>query len=400
MTNEGREVVVIGAGVVGTAVAYYLSKEGVKVTVLDGNAIGSGASFHGVGNIGMVNWKDRHHFQFGLAAKEVLLDLVPELTEETGIETYLQKLHEVEMALDEDEIPAIEPTINMAQEFVPIEWISGEEILKLEPRLNPGIIKGISYEVHQIDGYPLSLAYAQAAEKRGAEFLTREVTGLERSGSRVTGVVHRSGTIPCDRVVVAMGAWSGGVSSWLDFQVPVQPLKGELLHLQFDGKPPAISIYSPKRGHILSRKDGTVGIGSTGNRWHFDQPDDIVKEFESTPTEAARQELTQRAIVLMPCLESARVLRALAGPRPLPADGLPIIGPVPDWEGVYLATGHRNKGIHLSALTGRIVASWILRGSPESPVAVGPFLPERFLSLGCSLTTTPERGEEGALGDD
>ena len=98
--------------------------------------------------------------------------------------------------------------------------------------------------------------------------------------------------------------------------------------------------------------------------------------FDDRPTEAGRQVVLEWAQSVMPCLEDARVVQHLAGLRPLSSDGLPIIGPVPGLQGAYLATGHGRKGIHLSFVTGQIIADLILRGSTSLPLA--PFLPGRF----------------------
>ncbi len=83
----------------------------------------------------------------------------------------------------------------------------------------------------------------------------------------------------------------------------------------------------------------------------------------------------------MPALEDAEVVDHLAGVRPLSADRMPLIGPVPGWDGVYMATGHGTKGIHLSAITGRLVADLMVRGDTDVPVPVDAFSPLRFSYL-------------------
>jgi len=268
------------------------------------------------------------------------------------------------------------------QELVPVRWIGSDEVRNLEPRLTPQI-RGAAYEDEsaQLDSYRLTLALAQAAEGRGAELQLRPVTGLLTSNSRVTGVSTATGDIECGTVVLAAGTWSSSFGEYLDFPIPVRPLKGERLILRFDGPPLPVLISSPKRGHMISRLDGVLSVGSTGGR-DYDRHDLFWgEEFDSVPTEAAKLELLQRAIDVLPELESAELIQQLAGSRPLSPDRMPIIGPVPGMDGIVLATGHTTKGIHLGPITGRTVADYIQSGCVRMPQEMEAFLPERFAGV-------------------
>ena len=141
-------------------------------------------------------------------------------------------------------------------------------------------------------------------------------------------------------------------------------------------------ISSPKRGHMISRLDGLLSVGSTGGRDYDDQSLFLGVEFDRVPTEAARLELLQRAIDVFPVVESAQLVQQLAGSRPLTPDRMPILGPVPGWEGVMLATGHATKGIHLAPITGRVIADYVLRGKTDVPVDMDAFLVSRFDASG------------------
>ena len=216
------------------------------------------------------------------------------------------------------------------------------------------------------------------AELKGASILHREVTGLITNGSTITGVKTASGDVHCDAVVVAAGTWSRAFTPWLGFPVPVRPMKGERLLLNYPGEPLPVLISSPRRGHMISRTDGLTSVGSTGGR-DYDQRDLFAgEEFDRQPTESARLELLQRAIDVLPDLERAELVQQLAGSRPLSPDSKPIIGPVPGREGVFLATGHTTKGIHLGPVTGRIIADYICRGSTQAVSDMSEFLPDRF----------------------
>ncbi len=101
-------------------------------------------------------------------------------------------------------------------------------------------------------------------------------------------------------------------------------------------------------------------------------------ESDGGPTESARLELLQRAIDVFPELVDAELVDHLAGSRPLSPDRLPIIGPVPGWDGIMLATGHSTKGIHLGPITGRIISEWIMQKVIRVQVDIEEFLPDRF----------------------
>lgn len=268
------------------------------------------------------------------------------------------------------------------QAHVSMRWIDAQEVHTIEPRLSPSIV-GAAYEDEsaQLDSYLLNLALGRAAELKGVNMLQREVTGVITDGAAITGVRTIAGDIPCGAVVVAAGTWSKAFTPWLDFPVPVRPMKGERLLLNYSGEPLPVLISSPRRGHMISRLDGLTSVGSTGGR-DYDQRELFWgEEFDRQPTETARLELLQRAVDVLPDLESAELVQQLAGSRPLSPDGKPLIGPVPGWEGIFLATGHATKGIHLGPITGRIIADYICRGGTEVVPDMNEFLPDRFASF-------------------
>ena len=387
MNRATVDVAVVGAGVVGCAVAYYLARDGLSVCILDRESVGSGASFYATGSLGMIanDLRRGPHFLLGLESERITRDLVPELQELTGVDILYQTRPGLRLALEESEETLIKELMGWMNEYMPLSWLSGQEVRKIEPRFSPAV-RGAAYEpeTSQLDSYRFTLALAQATEKLGGEVLLREVTGLEHEGERVTGVEYRGGKVACANAVMAMGPWSNAASGWLNFRVPVAPLKGERLLLQYEGEPLPVIVGSPRRGHMLTRRDGFWSVGSTGARdfelpTGFEPGQEDQWSFDDRPTEAAKFELLQKAIDVLPELEKAQMVRQLAGLRPLSADLRPLIGPVPGWRGVWLATGHGSKGVHLAAITGRIIADLITRGRSEVPVSLEPFAPARFV---------------------
>ena len=376
-----KDVVVIGAGVVGCSIAYYLAREGVDVTVLEREAIGSGASAHATGSLSLLGaeFSAGASFQMARASYSEFEQIVPELESATGMDLLYQRRPSLRLALDDEEADLITSLMAWQQPHVKMHWIDSREVHSIEPRLSHSII-GAVYEDEsaQLDSYRLNLALGRGAELKGANILYREVTGLVTSGSTISGVKTASEDIHCGTVVVAAGTWSRAFAPWLGFPVPVRPMKGERLLLNYPGEPLPVLISSPKRGHMISRMDGLTSVGSTGGR-DYDQTELFWgEEFDRQPTETARLELLQRAIDVLPDLERAELVQQLAGSRPLSPDSKPIIGPVPGREGVLLATGHTTKGIHLGPITGRIITDYICRGSTRVVSDMSQFLPDRF----------------------
>ncbi|MBI3964911.1 MAG: FAD-binding oxidoreductase [Chloroflexi bacterium] len=394
---ETADVVVIGAGAVGSAIAYYLADAGADVVLVEREAIASGASTHATGSFSLLatDFDRPDHLQLGVASYKLARDLLPRLKELTNVDMLYQYRPAVRLALEESEVRLIQEQLEWQTPLVPAKWITGEEVRAIEPRLSPNILGGAYQdESLQLDSGRFTLALATGAERRGARIVLRKVTGLERSNGKVTGVRHTTGTIAAPNVVLAMGPWAALASPWLGFDVPVRPLWGERLLLQYDGPPLPMLVASPRRGHMISRLDGFLSVGSTAGRDLDDQnvyvrdlPENEI--FDTRPTEAALMELLQRAIDVFPAVEEAGVAQQLAGVRPLSPDRAPIIGPVPGVAGAYLATGHGTKGIHLAPATGKIIADLVLRGSTDVDAPLEPISPARFTGREPSGATAP-----------
>jgi len=391
---ETVDVAVVGAGVVGCSVAYYLVSRGLSVHLYEREAIGSGASAHATGSLSLLGaeFDPGPSFQLALAGYREFPTLVPELEEATGMNLLYQRRPSLRLALDEEEEAFIKSVMPWQQDHIAMEWIDGGTVKKVEPRLSERI-RGAVYEEEsaQLDSYRLNLALAQAAEKKGAKLRLRKVDGLtvqqpsNQLAGRVVGLRTSDGEISCHSVVLASGIWSAELTSQLGFQVPVRPLKGERLLLHYTGEPLSVLISSPKRGHMISRLDGLLSVGSTGGRDYDHQEAHLGTQYDQQPTEGAKLELLSRALDVFPELAGAELVQQLAGSRPLSPDGKPIIGPVPGWEGIFLATGHGTKGIHLGPITGRIIADYVTHGSyrapGQSPVPTSGFLPARFQDM-------------------
>ena len=379
MVGSTRDVVIIGAGVIGTAIAYLLSQERLTVAVLDPQPPGSGCTFHGTGLVWKMIWNDTTQYKLAMEGRDLLFAHAPQIHAISGIDPMLHVFDTILPIFDEADLLRLERDLTTGDGDIAVEWLDHDDVLHLEPRINPAVQRGaLLRDSAQINGYSLSLAQAKAAALQGVEFLALKATGVETHGGHVTAVHHSAGTIPCGAVVVAMGAHAQLASTWLDFPVPIKPLKGETIRVRHPDPFP-YQVYRLAGGGVSPHKEGLLSVGSTGTNRFSDMPGDLVKVVDDREATAeGREYILRNAYYVIPDLQRAEVVYHLAGSRPLSADGLPIIGPVPHLEGAYIATGHRNKGIHLSTVTAALIRDFVITGASGLRTPVEKFLPGRF----------------------
>ena len=369
MATTGADVVVIGGGVAGIATAYYLGKAGVKSTVLERDSVGSHASGFAYGGLAPLGGAGipGPNFPVSLEGARLHHQLSLSLPEETGVNTEYRLKALLSLAFTEEEATAAKAGIawQARQGVYLLRWINGAEAREIEPRISDQVLGAVHTEgLPEVESYRFVLALAQAAEKLGATIRNGRATGISREGGRVTAVVTESGDIACDRVVVAMGPWSGETSSWLGMHVEVGPMKGQILHLRAP-EPPTGASVSWAGNYATTKPDGLLWAGTTEEEVGFDD----------APTTEARDEITAALLKMVPSMDDAQLVQQTACLRPLSADMLPLLGRVPGWENVYVATGAGRKGILLGPAMGRAIADLVTRGETDLPIA--PFDPGR-----------------------
>ena len=163
----------------------------------------------------------------------------------------------------------------------------------------------------------------------------------------------------------AAGPWAGEASGWLGFDLPVGPLKGQIVHLRQMDPPLWKHMVGPVQ--IASKKDGLVWLGATEEH----------EGFDNRTTQQAREDLLARAVRMVPPLADQPVVGQTSCLRPVAPDRLPIIGRVPGRDNVYLAAALEKKGILIAPAIGRAIADLVVRG--ETSVPIESFSPSRFL---------------------
>ena len=368
---QKAEVIIVGGGIVGCATAYLLARTGIKTTIVEQKTVGSCASGFAAGLLNPLSGHGIPGPVEPLARESFRIHalLADELRAETGVDPQLRTLSCVWLFLNEDEAAECMEIFQLAQrqEGFGAQWLDAQEVRALEPRVSSRVIRGMRVEgVKQVESYQYTLGLAQAAEKYGATILHDTVVGLRRSNGRISGVVLGGEVITCEVVVLAMGPWTGQTQSWLDMPVPVRPLKGQILRLELEGTPPEHTFFLSGGGYVSSKPDGLIWAGTT---------EEIVG-FDDRPTTEARDSILRDVVEILPVLSRARLVLQTACLRPVSEDELPLIGEVPGWEGVYMATGAGRKGILLGPAMAQSVADLVTTGRTELPI--GSFSPDRF----------------------
>ena len=361
--NPGStDVVVVGGGVVGCAAAYYLAGEGLSVTIVERDSVASHASGFAYGGLTPVMgiYIDDPLVALSAYADELHAELAESLPELTGVDTEYRAKPSLMLATRADEVPAIRELYEWLTEHHGgnIGWLEQRELRATEARLSPDIPAGMFTDIsHEVEPYKFTLALAQAAESRGAEFRNAKNHFLNGGGG-VEKVVLGDDEIAAHDVVLAMGPWSGEVGAWTGIDVPIGPLKGQLLRLAAPGDPLAISL-SWSGNYATTKPDGLLWAGTTEEEAGFDE----------NPSAEGRDQIMASLVKVLPYLADARLAQHTACLRPVAPDGLPIIGQVPNVPGAWLASGTGRKGILLGPGMGRVMADMIIGKTPEVDVS-------------------------------
>ncbi|MEZ5209688.1 FAD-binding oxidoreductase [Gordonia sp. (in: high G+C Gram-positive bacteria)] len=372
------DVVVIGAGAVGAAVAWYATRAGLSVTVVERGAIVSGSSSACEGNLLVSDKEAGPELDLALYSHDLWAG---ELLEYRELWEFDFKGGLVVASTDAGQAGLAELTVRQRAAGVVVDDVPLTEVPTLEPHLTRDIA-GAAYYPQDCQVQPVLLAahLLRMAREGGATVLTdTPVTGLVRSGDAVTGVVTGRGTIAAPIVVNCAGAWAGEVAALAGISMPVFPRRGFVLvteplpptvfHKVYAGEYVA-STQSSDAGLqtstvIESTRGGTVLIGSSRERVGFDR----------APSLPAIREIAAKALRLYPALREVSVMRSYLGFRPYCLDHLPVIGDDPRAPGLWHAAGHEGAGIGLSVGTAKLLVQ-AMTGAPTD-LDLTPFAADR-----------------------
>lgn len=362
----------VGAGVIGCAVAAACARRGAHVLVLDARDIGRGATQASAGLLAPYVEAPPGSPLRALGARSLALydDFVRQAIEESGVPVEYTRAGTVEVALDEDRFRTLEAAAaRHAAEGIPCELLDRAAARDLEPALTEDVVGALLVPVHGIvAAADLTTALAEAAKRFAATILpTRTVHRIAAAGSALQvsadGTDHRA-----PRVVLAAGSWSSTIVVEGAALAPVRPVRGQLVELGWCGAPLARPIWGSDC-YLVPRRDGRLLVGATMEEAGFDERTTVAGIFD----------LLEAACALVPRCWQATFRAARVGFRPATPDELPIIGPSRRLPGLVYATGHYRNGVLLAPVTADLVAALVLDG--RSDPALEPFSPARFGEL-------------------
>jgi glycine/D-amino acid oxidase-like deaminating enzyme len=367
-----QRVVVAGGGIVGAAIAYYLTRAGARVTLLEREQPGGKTSNNSFAWVNAFSRTTRAYYDFARRSVEIYRQLPDEL----GIEMELHWYGGIHWVDRPDAAEALRARVKELQSWGhAVEMISRDELIAREPYLRP-TIEAACYSAFDGATHPPSVirAFLQRAQSLGAEVRTdTSLVGIDIGDGRVTGARTPAEVLAADVVVNAAGSDAAAIGAMAGIRLPMFPKPGTLVLTV--PLPPLVRsvIYSPNI-HLRQQADGRMLVGES---WTMD--------VEDTDLSLARgQRLLERAASFLPELAEAHVETMKLGVRPMPKDERPIVGPVPGLSGFYVAVTH--SGVTLAPLIGQLVAQEVTTGQPSPLLA--EYRIERFGVLAAASTAS------------
>ncbi|MDX1297260.1 MAG: glycine oxidase ThiO [Pseudomonas sp.] len=368
MSSLGK-MIVVGGGVLGMLSAFRLAESGRGVVLLEVGRFGAESSWAGGGIVSpLYPWR---YSPAVTALAHWSQDFYPRLAEQLLAQTqidpdvYVTGLYWLDLDDEAEALawaqregralqPVDMPTVQRAVPALAAGFGRAVQMADVANVRNPRLVKALRAALQQM---PNVTVHEQCA-----------VSGFIRDGGRITGVQTAQGDMQADQVVLTAGAWSGELMKTLGIELPVAPVKGQMiLYKCAEDFLPAMVLARGR--YAIPRRDGHILVGSTLEHAGFDK----------TPTEDALASLQASAVDLLPALADAERVGHWAGLRPGSPEGIPYIGPVPGHAGLWLNCGHYRNGLVLAPASCQLLADLMLGREPI--VDPAPYAPTGRLGL-------------------
>ena len=364
-------VAVIGAGIVGGAIAFYLARRGADVTLIDAGEPGMGATSH---SFAWINGFGKEPRAYG-GLNRRSLDTWDRFARLLDADIGLRWGGQLTWAATEEAAEALSQNVSRLQSWGYVaRMIDEQEMMRLEPGLEPGRVKAAA--ISDNDGHVPGTLVAQTCARRVSEMGGRvlsgnPVTGVEIHAGRVDSVQLSDDSVECDAVVLAAGVGTTELAAMAGVHIPQEESPGVVVSTE--PMPPVLrnvaALYGPPVGsegqevHVRQSTDGVVLMGE-GSQERLARDD--------SPEHAAA--ILARASVYLPELKSATPIPVPVGYRPMPIDGMPVLGFTHAVPNMYIALMH--SGITLAPLVGELATMEILDGARVD--ILEHYRPERF----------------------
>ena len=357
-TSLVYDVIIIGAGSVGSPTAYFMAKFGLKVLVIDQLAsVGQASNKHAIGGIRATH-SEPAKIHLGKRSLEVFSSW--EQVHDEDIEWHQGGYSFV--AYDPSNAALLKELVNWQQQNdLDISWLEADDLLEVIPNLNPHHLLGGTFSPEDGSASPLKSAFAfyQQARKSGADFHFHEtVLDFIIEGDRVIGVKTDHNVYHSLWVINAAGGWAKSLSSKLKLDVPVYPDSHEAAITE-----PIARLFHPMIVDMRA-KPGSANFyfyqHPTGKIIFCMTPEPPILGTHTLATSSFLPKAARRLVELMPMLKQIRVRRVWRGTYPMTPDGSPILGPISGLDGFLLAVGMCGQGFMFGPGVGQLLTHFVL----------------------------------------
>jgi glycine oxidase len=373
MGARPSDIIVIGAGVVGCAVAYELARRGASVEIVDERPVGMGATQASAGVLAPYIEAREGSALLDLTVRSLGLfdQFIARVCEDSGAIVPYRRTGTIDLAVTDRELETLRVTAAvLANRGVPALLLDAALARSEEPLAADDVAGALLVEAHgYVGANELTRALVTAARRYGAQLVEpSRVRRIHRRDGDIVVDTDR-GTLTSNAAVLAAGCWSGMVAvDGVSDRVPVKPIRGQLLYLGWSG-PPLRRVTWSSRCYMVPWQDGTVLVGATSEDAGFDE----------RLTVSGVHDLLAAACDLIPHAWTATFRGGRVGLRPASRDHLPVIGASTIVPNLMYATGHYRNGVLLAPLTAQLVADAMLDEKVDPMLAT--VNPSRFGAL-------------------
>lgn len=367
------DVVVIGAGIVGAAVAYVCAQRGAQVTVVEARAPGAGATHASAGML--APYLEGHSDELRTLTVNALdryEAFATRLSSEAHAGLEYARSGTLQLATRAEHLDAMsQQARELTASGLKVQTLDREQVRSFEPAVSQAVLGGLFIPTHGLIGaIAMTDAMLAAAQSRGATIETRcRITRIEPTGHGGVACVGENGQRwEANHVVLAAGSWASHIAIDGVPALPVRPVRGQLLHLQCGALAPSRILWGA-RCYLVPWSDGTTLVGATVEDVGFDE----------RVTSAGVADLLGAAREILAIGGDAQFLGARAGLRPCSPDERPLVGPSDRLPGLCYAVGHYRNGVMLAPLTGEVLADWMLEQRVDPMLEL--MRPQRFGDL-------------------
>jgi glycine oxidase len=350
-----ERIAIVGAGIIGCAVAFELSRRGADVAVYDGRPLAGGATQASAGILAPYTEAHGRDPLFDLMVRGLRAydGFVERVREASPVPFEYRRLGTLEIAEDDTRASELRSRLSEAwAEHARLQWLDEDALRRAAPSITGRAIGALKSPAHGYVAVPaFTAAIADAARNSGARiYLETRVDRIELVSAGVVLHVGARGVV-FERVVLCAGAWTPGIDPLDQTSERIRPVRGQLVRL-FAPDVPITTVLWGKDCYIVPWEDGTLLVGATSEEVGFD---------ERSTAQGVRM-LLAAAEGLVPELGAAAFVDVRVGLRPASAAGVPVLGPGRDPRVVY-AAGHFRNGILLAPLTAQLIGDYVSAGT-------------------------------------